>query len=396
MGKKQPPSKPSKGKAAHSKPSRPSATSTTTTTTSSDTPAPAPEAANPATLRQQQDLLDVFQRAFSAELGSAAALAGTVQAVKAALYARDFGGAFGAPARLAAYAARWSPSRALGYAQILRALRTPYLRALQAGGPPLLRVLAVGGGAAELVALGAYLRSAEPEEEEEEEQQQVAATLLDRGPWDDALARLRAALTTPPPLSAYASAGRRAANRAVVAPPSRLDLRFAQQDVLAPETSIADLVSDRPLLVTLLFTLNELYTAGGVGRTTGFLRALTAAAPPGSLLLVVDSPGNYAEAAVGREARRYPMAWLLDHTLLGDEDRKREAEKQQRGRKGWVKLESHESVWFRLADGLRYPIALENMRYQMHLYRAVDRSNEGGSEGEGVGSGGITTNTTTE
>ena len=36
----------------------------------------------------------------------------------------------------------------------------------------------------------------------------------------------------------------------------------------------------------------------------------------------------------------------------------------------WEKLESADSVWFRLAEGLRYPIQLENMRYQMHLYRA--------------------------
>ena len=36
----------------------------------------------------------------------------------------------------------------------------------------------------------------------------------------------------------------------------------------------------------------------------------------------------------------------------------------------WEKLESADSVWFRLAEGLRYPIPLENMRYQMHLYRA--------------------------
>ncbi len=184
--------------------------------------------------------------------------------------------------------------------------------------------------------------------------------------------------------------------------------------------------TEEPLLVTLLFTLNELYTAAGVGPTTAFLRRLSAAACPGTLLLVVDSPGSYSEAAVGRgggaggEKRRYPMQWLLDHTLLRQdppglgrgrgreengarrrekgtvqEEGKEEEEEEQkdpppvRSNNGdddgdhddteagegapvmaWEKLESADSVWFRLADGLRYPIQLENMRYQMHLYRA--------------------------
>jgi 25S rRNA (uracil2843-N3)-methyltransferase len=53
------------------------------------------------------------------------------------------------------------------------------------------------------------------------------------------------------------------------------------------------------------------------------------------------------------------MQWLLDHTLI---------ETETPGY-SWEKLQSDESIWFRLPEDLSYPIALEDMRYQMHLYR---------------------------
>jgi 25S rRNA (uracil2843-N3)-methyltransferase len=127
----------------------------------------------------------------------------------------------------------------------------------------------------------------------------------------------------------------------------------------------------KPMLLTLLFTLNELYTTS-IGKTTAFLLKLTMAVKPGSLLLVVDSPGSYSETKLGSEAKKYPMSWLMDHTLLEPED-------SQEGPKGgknespasWVKIVSEEAKWFRIPEELRYPIPLENMRYQMHLYRRV-------------------------
>ncbi len=55
----------------------------------------------------------------------------------------------------------------------------------------------------------------------------------------------------------------------------------------------------------------------------------------------------------------------MDKILLATED------EPINGRR-WVKLESQDSIWFRLADTLHYPIPLENTRYQMHLYRATE------------------------
>ncbi|KAK6696965.1 hypothetical protein SNK05_013628 [Fusarium graminearum] len=109
----------------------------------------------------------------------------------------------------------------------------------------------------------------------------------------------------------------------------------------------------------MLFTLNELYTTAGIGKTTKFLKNLGQVLAPDSLVLVVDSPGSYSEAALGKEKKKYPMQWLLDHTLI---------ETETPGY-SWEKLQSDDSTWFRLSEDLSYPIALEDMRYQMHLYR---------------------------
>ncbi|RYP40486.1 hypothetical protein DL769_011756 [Monosporascus sp. CRB-8-3] len=408
---------------------------------SAKSPKPAPAAdesrseqpLSPEELKAQQTLLNIFSDAFAPVLRSES-FTRKLQDVKQALYNRDFGAAFGREDFLEVYAARWSPTRALCYARVLRGIGG-HLAALlvspdgqRAGGNgdaadgvgsaierpdqipdaeetpddgaerPVLRVLAIGGGAAETVAFGSYLSSSPTT--------RGRIHLLDTGPWAGIAQRLSAYLTTAPPISKYASAAAKAANAALVCPEDRLRVAFSQEDALAlDEAALARLLGPEPLLVTLLFTLNELYTGAGIAATTSFLRRLSAAAPAGSLLLVVDSPGSYSEAAVGRggdgEKKLYPMQWLLDHTLLQEPRpaRKRQPQRQEEvpaandddGGDGddkadaaavrtdcvvWEKLESADSVWFRLADGLRYPIQLENMRYQMHLYRACPRMDD--------------------
>ncbi|KAF4810630.1 25S rRNA (uridine(2843)-N(3))-methyltransferase [Colletotrichum siamense] len=334
----------------------------------------------------QQRLLDTFNAAFSPVLASPSFPA-LLQEVKAALYARDFDAAFAnaAPDSLDAYAARWSPTRALGYAGVLLAVGE-YLDEAhlirdgagsddgaaaaaepeeepaddkpepQAQAQKMIKMLSIGGGAAEIAAFGAYLSTHAPS---------LAGHiyLLDSAPWGPVVTKLQDALATPPPLSKYANAAARASNAALL-PASHLTSTFTQRDVLSmSRDELGSALGNDVLLVTLLFTLNELYTSAGIGKTTAFLLNLSATVPSGSLLLVVDSPGSYSEAAVGKESKKYPMQWLLDHTLRKDD-------KPVEGCL-WEKVESHDSVWFRLAEGLRYPISLENMRYQMHLYRAT-------------------------
>ncbi|KAK1991777.1 hypothetical protein LX36DRAFT_330177 [Colletotrichum falcatum] len=408
-----------------------------------DTTAPTPTAESNATsallpMPLQQRVLSTFAAAYNPVLTSRD-LAEVLQEVKAALYARDFDAAFARarPEALDAYAARWSPTRALGYAAVfmgieghLRELEAEpgvgpkaYDDSVEAGadakaadalrdeapspqeqtfrataspgedgsegeeGPSTnaaaaddkvapaaavdtpepgtqftksIRTLSIGGGVAEIAAFATYL-SQQPTRS-----LGGAIALLDSAPWSDAVSKLHDALTTPPPLSQYANAAARAANVAIIEP-GRLASSFTQQDVLAmTRDQLSQKLGDGPLLVTLLFTLNELYTTAGIGKTTAFLLDLTATVPLGSLLLVVDSPGSYSEAAVGKESKKYPMQWLMDHTLVTKPEKEGIVEGCR-----WEKLESHDSLWFRLADSLKYPIPLENMRYQMHLYRAT-------------------------
>lgn len=354
----------------------------------------------------QQKILNVFQAAFSSVLASED-LTAILQEVKTALFNRDFDKAFGNEDYLEAYAARWSPTRALCYSSVLNGIRShldEMLSRAETSSPPPpadssaedeepaannhLRVLAIGGGAAEIVALASFIG-------QQQQQQQrppsaplltTSALLLDVAPWGPAVEKLRAALTTRPEMSKYASASARAANAAVVEDPGQLGgVAFRRGDALSlaeegQVEGIASLVRSvsasgsgsglgrphgPPILVTLLFTLNELLSDGdsGVARTAALLLALTGALPAGSLLLVVDSPGSYSEAAVGGagpSGRRYPMRWLLDRVLL------------QAAGGAWEGVESRDSAWFRLEPrGLEYPIPLEDMRYQMHLYRAT-------------------------
>ncbi|KAK4242524.1 hypothetical protein C8A03DRAFT_11295 [Achaetomium macrosporum] len=345
--------------------------------------------------KQQQRVLDVFRHAFS-EVFSSPDFTATLQSVKQALFDRDFARAFGNPEHLAVYAARWSPTRALCYASVLSGIKEHleslcYPSQLDGSGigdsedldevkpasiaepqrSPPLRVLSIGGGAAELVAFGAFLNE---HTSAKSAPLSGSITLLDSGPWIAAVSQLSTALTTPPALSKYASAAAKLSNTAMVSP-SLFTSAFLQHDALSLDKDrLSSLLGATPLLITVLFTLNELFTASGIGKTTAFLLDLTATVPFGSLLLVVDSPGSYSETSVGKEAKRYPMQWLLDRIMLGT---RREPINGRR----WAKIESQDSVWFRLAsEVLDYPIPLENMRYQMHLYRAEDASQGDGDD----------------
>lgn len=319
----------------------------------------------------QQKVLDVFQGSFNSVLSSEN-FTTILQEVKTALFNRDFDKAFGNEEYNEAYAARWSPTRALCYASVLDGIR-PHLdelsrtkKAEDDGGVEAeeeteanLNVVSIGGAAAEIVAFGSFLG-------QQDSPLSSSIALLDVAPWANVVEKLRAGLTTRPQISKYASAAIQAANTPIVELDRLVGVTFKQTDVLSlKKDEVSSLVgSTQPALITLLFTLNELFTVGGMGKTTSFLLNLTQTVPAGSLLLVIDSPGSYSEATIGKEAKRYPMQWLLDKILL-----------ETTG--AWEKIESEESVWFRLSQGLEYPIPLEDMRYQMHLYRASGKDDTG-------------------
>lgn len=395
--------KPASKKSAGTKPSSTKRSAQKAQASTSDEISPS----NLQSPKDQQRLLNIFSDAFNNVLSSDH-FPTLLQEIKQALFNRDFSGAFGREDYLEAYAARWSPTRALCYASVFRGIQghldeiyvlnedeaigslevaesdeagsntdqnapdpsksvdaqtaNSSETSTSAGGVENpasseavtktrnLRMICIGGCAAEHLAFASYLHDTNSHGN---------LTLLDSAPWATVTNLLQTKITTPPPLSKYASAAVKASNKALLEP-GRLSLTFTQQDILSLDVpQLSEILGSTPTVVTMLFTLNELYTSGGIAKTTKLLKNLGQVLPDASLLLVVDSPGSYSEAALGKEKKRYPMQWLLDHTLL---------ETETTGYQ-WEKLVSEESVWFRLPEELSYPISLENMRYQQHLYR---------------------------
>lgn len=380
---------------------------------------PSPEGSRPAEPRRldhalpaelEQLVVDVFRAAFPAS-NDFDALKPTLQEVKDALFRRDFDAAFGRPEFLEAYAIRWSPSRALGYAQLMawvcgeRAGDACVRRLVGGGGDDQkqpARVVCFGGGAAEIMSFSALLRHLRPSdaagrpnsppEDVSEDMQALSISgtgssptlldlrLIDTADWASVLSKLHACLETPPVLSKYASAAARANNASFLSP-GAVKHTFTRTDVLSCSTEdLRAAIGSDPALLTLLFTLNELYTAS-MPQTTAFLLKLTEAAPKGSLLLVVDSPGSYSETAVGSskeggEKKKYPMSWLMDYALVpkpkkraDDDDDDVDGDGEAESSDAWEKVVTEDSVWYRLEEGLEYPVSLENMRFQVHVFK---------------------------
>lgn len=307
-------------------------------------------------LELQQAVLDVFANAL--QLADAVDLFSNIQQVKGHLYNRDFLSAFGKEDNLAAYALRWSASRALAYAEIFTSLDAGCLapkRPAKSTTSP--KVVCLGGGAgAELVAFAAVVHHLPLPE--------LHIHAVDIADWSSVLNKLFVATEQRPPLSAYASAFAKAKTKPLLEA-GRLAMSFESQDVLAYHSTDDPIRLQSMLagvsLVTIMFTLNELFTSS-ISKTTALLLSLTNAMEPGSCLLVVDSAGSYSDVSIGGCQKRYPMQWLLNHTLLEvtagtTDDRK------------WTRHLTDDSRWFRIDPRLKYGLDLENMRYQIHLYQ---------------------------
>ncbi|GKZ19995.1 hypothetical protein AbraIFM66951_011362 [Aspergillus brasiliensis] len=336
---------------------------------------------------------------------------------------------------LRAYALRWSSSRALGYAGIFRALLKEVVRPVPDAASAATataatnHVVCIGGGAgAEIVALAAawrdFLDGAEQrallrsssgddddqivdavkaislddgKDEEEEgrkgaEEQPISTTpattttttypglsvtAVDIADWSRVVERLSTAIRSPTVTGSKSHpAPLLLPNGDEAKKTPAFNVQFEKLDVLsAGEKELQGLFSGEgakscsTALVTLMFTLNELFSTS-MAKTTGFLLRMTDLLRPGTVLLVVDSPGSYSTLKLGKggdgevRERQYPMKFLLDHTLLSVAEGK------------WERLLSQDSRWWRRdAARLRYDVGegagLEDMRFQVHVYRRV-------------------------
>lgn len=381
-------------------------------------------------IKLQQFLLDIITKTFKASLNGD--LNVLIREVKQSLYHRDFRNAFGKQDYLEAYAIRWSAARALAYLDIFQKIpqlsftnlieSSPGLEIhtlkiacesceeancstpLAPVAPPTTKtnpskqeklqpcesenshvatqVVCLGGGAgAEILSLAGHLTLVNSSlcadiRAGSRKPAKLKVTAIDIADWSSVVDRLHSATTAYPSRSKHTSSATEAINMPWV-DPDLYEVRFLKQDVLQIEES-AEMqgILRRARLVTIMFTLNELYSVS-MSATTKLFLSMTSILGPGSLLLVVDSPGSYSTVSIGskdlsssrkdqssQQKKKYPMQWLLDHTLL-DAAKIESIENSHQ----WEKLYSSDSTWFRHSPGLTYPIALEDMRYQVHLYR---------------------------
>ena len=258
-----------------------------------------------------------------------------------------------------AYALRWSAARSLGYLQVFEDV-SKFVFAQQRDAPEdePLKVLGIGAGAgAELVSMAGWLNLTRASGDAKVNKTSLDINLVDIAAWEPISNKLSDAALSTPVISKYASAAIREANAPMVLKED-FHAGCEQSDVLDWDEQTATSKSSHVDLTTIMFTLNELYSAS-VPKTQRFLKSLTSSMKIGSLLLVVDSPGSYSTVSINGAEKKYPMQWLLDHTLLGSDPEQAL----------WEKILTDESKWFRVPEGLQYPIELENMRYQIHLFK---------------------------
>jgi 25S rRNA (uracil2843-N3)-methyltransferase len=360
-------------------------------------------------LELQQLLLNIFRDTFLATR-EYKELKPILQEINDALIQKDFAKAFRREELLEAYAVRWSPSRALAYANLLA-----YICGVKAGKEQWIQKLVVpeqttkapakivcfGGGAADIVAFAGLLRhlrsdaAGRPDAKGPNEGGDISESLdtvsisdvksastimdlhiIDSADWTATISKLHTSLGTPLVLSKYASTAARLANASFLASHA-LSVSFTKANVLqSTADELCSMIGPDPTFLTLLFTLNDLYSQS-ISKTTAFLLKLTAAAPKETLLLVVDTPGAYSEVTAGsvekndgeegNEPMKYPMQWLMDRVLL-DKGIKKEEDLEPVAK--WEKIMGEESRLNKLEDGLRYPV-LENFRFQVHLFKRV-------------------------
>ncbi|KAJ4012444.1 hypothetical protein NW752_008137 [Fusarium irregulare] len=325
-------------------------------------------------IEHQQLILDTIRTSFPA-VDDFSTLTPMLREVREALEQKDYSKAFGSEEFKEAYTIRWSPSRALTTANVLAWIcsemsEAAWVQQFLVGQSPS-KIACIGRGASDLLASIALLKHSHQSKLDEVRQSESASpdvsamvdlNLIDNHDWSGIIAKLQNTLTTPPPLSKYATEKAKAANVSAI-PSQVLNLTINKLNIFESETTT--LQGPNPTLITLFFTLHEFYSIS-ISKTTAFLKRLTSEAPKGSLLLIIDGPG--AEVALPSkgegEEKRYPLEWLLYQALLPPKSKDSEEEAQP----AWKKLiqDGHEKE-YKLPAGLRYPGSLENTRFQVHL-----------------------------
>ncbi|PVH88095.1 hypothetical protein DL98DRAFT_226377 [Cadophora sp. DSE1049] len=341
----------------------------------------------------QQLLLNVLRTSFPV-CQDYETLKPMLQEIRLAISEGDSGKAFSRPDWMEAYAVRWSSVRALCcatvFVEILRDFRTEiWIKNLLNYGQnyehsP--KATCLGGGVTEMLTFAAVLRHIRHhliDQHSQGEGQLVPGSLspiqvkyppkldlnlVDRADWTPAVSCLENGLLTSPVLSKYASRSAILKNTPFVTPD---DLRVSFQKINAlglSQQELAAIVGQTPTLITLFFTLEDLCTTS-TAKTAALLLKLTLEAPKDSLLLVIDSAEPVLNAVngvdeSGEETKRYGISNFLDMVLMEKRDSKGQA-----GKTAWEELIRDGKRLYKLAEGLKFPISLDHVKFQVHLFK---------------------------
>jgi 25S rRNA (uracil2843-N3)-methyltransferase len=259
-----------------------------------------------------------------------------IQTVKADLFNRDYLAAFNNDDKRFAYAARWTPARALSYSSLFSAL-TP-IRELFSNENNHSKVLCVGGGASgELVGLTAVF--CRLKEYNPSSPSKLDVNIVDIADWT----------TVTTALTKYIKSN-------WVYDQSKFNTTFTHGDILVPGSYNVDISSLD--LVTILFTTNELFSEKRK-ETIQFLQLLNKSCKRGSYLLIAESAGSYSHIEIG--TKKFPVQFLIDMLLVG---------KQGENNGPWEIVQQNDSIWYRINENeVNYPMKLENMRFFYRLYK---------------------------
>ncbi|KAF4992167.1 hypothetical protein FGRMN_7373 [Fusarium graminum] len=352
----------------------------------------------------QQLILDTIRTTFPA-VNEFHALIPVLRKVREALDQKDYCGAFGTEEFLEAYTIRWSPSTALAIANVLAWIcnemgEAPWVQQFLSNDRlESTKIVCIGQGGSDFLACVALLKQFHQSKLDEisrlessspgaiwqdivpitasrldldyNDSALVDLNLVGRHDWSGIVTKLQHTLTHSPTLSKYATAKAHASNFSSIPSPA-FNLAINHFDILeSGNTDLGAVIGPKPALITLFFTLNDLYSIS-ISKTTAFLLQLTLTAPKGSLLLIVDIPG--ADVALpdsinkGHE-RKYPLDWLLYEALLPSMTRPYTSTNPEEEKPpSWAKLiEGGHEKEYKLPAALRFPGSLENTRLQIHL-----------------------------
>jgi 25S rRNA (uracil2843-N3)-methyltransferase len=324
----------------------------------------------------QQLVLDIYRETFPVS-NDFEELKPTLREIKDAVALGNFEQAFGTEENRVKYTIRWSPSKALACSNILAfvysELEEEYANLVKRDQDHRsVNVLSFGQAPAGLMAFAALIKhqssklvTASPPglDGNSEINPRWNIHLIDAVDWSHVVSSLHHSLTQPRPLSKYASAKARASNT----PPlthDALSWDFRHLSIADCETeTLRAMMGSFPTLIALLFTLGGLYTSS-MSQATVFLQSLTASAPKGSLLVIMDDhthPGKEEGMYLGK----------LIYEALTPQGQQEELGRVHEESKAWEKLAEYDENVFRIRKGLWFPVSLENIKCQIHLLKRL-------------------------